>query len=279
MEPLKTILEQAYPHRPSVQEIAASYSHIQLTEEEALEGEVWAKQRKHERITSQDRREREAENRRFMTDGRWTADQTDAFMIYRASQHFNGDFRVDDENRVFYRLMCMYFSADPAFVVEASKIGVVNPSISKGILLTGNVGNGKTWFMKLFSKNKRQIFFVKSAKEIADTFEHYGEDSMAQIVEKTAMPVNDKSAFYQTHAGLCIDDLGTEGMKTHYGNKKNVIGDLIELRYLNGNTGPLFHATTNLTTDMIDQIYGSRVRSRMREIFNFIELTGKDRRK
>jgi hypothetical protein len=39
-----------------------------------------------------------------------------------------------------------------------------------------------------------------------------------------------------------------------------------------------FHCTTNLTGNELQQKYDSRVRSRMREMFNFIELPGHDRR-
>jgi len=68
--------------------------------------------------------------------------------------------------------------------------------------------------------------------------------------------------------GMCIDDLGTEDIKNHYGNKKNVIGDLIELKYAKKTTGIYLHGTTNLTAEQLKDFYGSRVTSRMREIFN-----------
>ena len=68
-------------------------------------------------------------------------------------------------------------------------------------------------------------------------------------------------------------------LKNRYGNKKNVIGYLLEKRYANGHVGIMLHATTNLTADQRNAYYGGRVVSRMRKIFNFIELRGKDRRK
>ncbi len=39
------------------------------------------------------------------------------------------------------------------------------------------------------------------------------------------------------------------------------------------------HVTTNLSGDQIEENYGTRVRSRMREMFNMIILPGEDRRK
>jgi DNA replication protein DnaC len=39
------------------------------------------------------------------------------------------------------------------------------------------------------------------------------------------------------------------------------------------------HITTNLTAAEIEQYYGTRVKSRMREMFNMITLDGEDRRR
>ena len=91
------------------------------------------------------------------------------------------------------------------------------------------------------------------------------------------------------YAGLCLDDIGTEDVKVNYGNRKSVIGDIIEQRYsiiekledpdnIKNNCGDLLHATTNLSSPQLVEYYGGRVTSRMREIFNFIELPGNDRR-
>jgi hypothetical protein len=133
--------------------------------------------------------------------------------------------------------------------------------------------------MKLFSKNQRQSFKVVSAKNIADQFETDGEDSMNEFVYLYKNALNDYESFLQKNSGLCIDDLGTEDLKIHFGNRKNVIGDVIEKRYFCKHVGVLFHATTNLTAEQLKDFYGGRVVSRMREIFNFIELPGEDRRK
>jgi hypothetical protein len=123
------------------------------------------------------------------------------------------------------------------------------------------------------------VYFIRTAKQLADTFEKEGEESLAQYEDKFKNAVNDPSTMFQPFSGLCIDDMGTEDIKNYYGNKKNVVGDLIERRYSKGNTGIWLHATTNLSGDQIEQYYGGRVRSRMREVFNFIELKGNDRRK
>jgi DNA replication protein DnaC len=144
-------------------------------------------------------------------------------------------------------------------------------------MLPGNCGVGKTWMMELFQRNQRQVYHLVNAKFIADNYEQNGEDK-PNYEDKVKNAYNDANVFFQPYAGLCIDDIGTEDIKNFYGNRKNVIGDLIEKRYAKGNTGVFLHATTNLTADQLSEFYGSRVGSRMREIFNFIELPGGDRR-
>lgn len=223
---------------------------------------------------------REQENRSLLTEKNWSFDQTKNFMGYRSNKLFDGKFMLDKNNERVFDLLCAYFSEDGGrFLVLAAELEIQSPSIDKGVLLTGNVGNGKTTLMKLFAKNQRQVFYIRNAKIIADSFQTGGDEVMQEYKHKITNPAGDANCFYQRFSGFCIDDIGTEDIKNHFGNKKNVIGDLIEDRYSQGNTGIFLHGTTNLSADQIGTFYGDRVKSRMREIFNFIELTGNDRRK
>lgn len=263
----------------SVREVLESYSHIDLTQEEELEGILWAKMKKEKRVQAERIKVIQEENRKSLTGFNWSYVQTKAFMLYRASNIFHKQFVIDKKNEVLFELVCRYFSNDPVFESYAAQLGMKNISLKKGIMLAGNFGTGKTWMMQLFSKNQRQVFHIRNAKYIADAFSTDGEIISEGFSELIKNPVNDRESFFHTHAGLCIDDMGTEGLKTHYGNKKNVIGDLIESRYFKKNTGVFLHATTNLSVSELEEFYGERVTSRMREIFNFIEVIGEDRRK
>lgn len=236
--------------------------------------------RKKESILAQREMERKAqENRIALTSRHYTYDQTYGMMIFRAGNLFQGKFLIDDANRPIFELLCLYFAYDPKFVPTALAIGVKNPSLEKGILLAGNFGVGKTWLMTLFGRNQLQVFAVHNAKAIADLFEKKGVESQEQFIEPPRLPVNDVQNFYHETMGLCIDDMGSEREKTHYGNKKSVIGDLIELRYSRKAVGHLFHITTNMDATQITEAYGGRVSDRLREIMNIIQLTGKTRRK
>lgn len=274
------MLEKSQLPKLSLQEAAASYDHIELTEDEKLEAIIWRKQKKEDELRKKEIAEREAKNRTALTGKNWSFDQTKNYMGYRSSKLFETKFLLDASNEMIFDLLCAYFSEDGGrFLVLAGELELEKPSLNKGILLTGNVGNGKTTLMKLFSKNQRQVFYIRSAKQIADDFQAGGDEVIQEYKYKVINPADDVNSFYHKFSGLCIDDIGTEDIKNHYGNKKNVVGDLIEDRYAQQNTGVFLHGTTNLSADQIGNFYGARVKSRMREIFNFIELTGNDRRK
>jgi len=273
-------MQQVYP-RPklSLKEELEIFSHIELTEDELDEAILEAKKRKERRIEEQSARARIDENRRVLTGKIWTADQTEQFMRYRAVKLFNGLFKFEGQVSLYFQLLVYYFSRDEHFFEIANNMDIKNPSLDKGIFLAGNFGVGKTWLMKLFQRNQRQCYMLQNAKAMADLFEKDGEESILQFVDSPKLPVNDAENFFQPYLGLCIDDLGTEQIKNHYGNKKNVVGDLIELRYAKGNTGAMLHATTNLTGNQLSDFYGGRVVSRLREVMNVIDFIGSDLRK
>ena len=268
---------QLPPYNPI--EILATYNHIELTGDEEIEGRIWAKQQKEIKLREEKLKELADNNRKFLTETQWSFSQTKDYMKYRASDIFLGEFILDEENEALFNMLCYYFSNDPLFIISANVFKIKNPSLSKGIMLAGNFGTGKTWLMKLFSKNQRQVFHIRNAKTIANVFEKDGEEVSKEFENKIKNPSNDSNSFFHQYAGLCIDDIGTEDVKNHYGNKKNVIGDLIETRYSKGNTGVFLHATSNLSGQQLKDFYGERVTSRVREIFNLIEVPGNDRRK
>lgn len=79
--------------------------------------------------------------------------------------------------------------------------------------------------------------------------------------------------------GLCYDDLGTEDDKKNFGNQVNVMQDIL-FKIYDSDIYRHFHLTTNIGGVEIEAMYGKRVRSRMREMFNVItfNLDAPDRR-
>jgi DNA replication protein DnaC len=277
---LKEVLNNQHPSQElSLKQILESFSHIELTEDELDLAIIDAKRKKEALLKHREMNRRAEENRRYLTGLIWSKSQTEEYMKWRANNIFGGKFNFDGQASKYFRLLVGYFSMDFSFFELAKELGVDHPTFTKGLYLGGNFGVGKTWLMKLFQRNNRQVFTIQNAKAIADIFEAEGEPALAKFVESPSLPENDAENFFQKRMGLCIDDLGTEQVKNHFGNKKNVIGDLIELRYASENTGPLLHVTTNLTGDQLKEFYGLRVASRLRETMNIIDFVGEDLRK
>ena len=71
----------------------------------------------------------------------------------------------------------------------------------------------------------------------------------------------------------CFDDLGIEGNLKYYGNECNVMAEILLSRYdLFVSQKIITHITTNLSASEIEELYGNRIRSRMREMFNLISF-------
>jgi len=256
---------------------------IPLTDEEVAVALKDAREKKYYRLLDEEKEARASELRRQLTE-KWSYEKTRDFMLWRATRiSQNRRLLFDDADGsnagTVFQLLCYYFSNDPMFVELALSSGFKAPDLRKGICLAGTIGTGKTSLMRLFGVNQRQVFMIRSASEVANKWQAEGEDGMSGLYTTHMLPVNDADNFYHRFAGLCLDDCGAEEVKNHYGNRKNVIGDLIEARYFNRACGTMLHMTSNLTTDQLKEFYGPRVSSRLRECMNVIELKGKDRRK
>lgn len=142
-------------------------------------------------------------------------------------------------------------------------------SLRKGILLIGPIGCGKTSLMMLtnyfFSIEKQ--FQMKSSREISFEFEKEGY----KLINRYG------NSFVHSFGGrfksgiICFDDLGIEQVQKYYGNECNVMAEILLSRYdLFVQRKIITHATTNLSASELESLYGNRVRSRMREMFNLI---------
>lgn len=181
----------------------------------------------------------------------------------------------NEETKIVFKALCYYFTGDAEFETMGE-----NWKLNKGLCLMGNVGTGKTTLMRMFSRNKRQSYQVLSCRKIAGEYAENGHEILHKYSSVVTNYINDYKYFLQKNLGFCFDDLGTESNKKNYGNTVNVMEEILLNRYDNRQFGWNFtHITTNLTADQIEETYGSRVRSRMREMFNIIELTGGDLRK
>ena len=249
-----------------------NFKHIQLTEEESEAALREARKKKHYELEHIKWREKISQPVQYPSLN-WM--QLKDLVIKKGDQLF-GEFILDEHNSEIVHHLALYFSNDSQF--EA--IYGAN-SLQKGILLAGGIGRGKTALMSLFQENSFRSFAMVNCSKIADDYTEQGTaimDKYSTLIQSSRPDLT----FGQKFIGCCFDDLGTEENKKHFGNQANVMAELIVLRHANayqlrGQT----HITTNLTTDDIEAMYGHRVRSRMREMFNVIAF-GKestDRRK
>lgn len=193
--------------------------------------------------------------------------------LWRAEQR-NIAFEVDEYNQAAVKAMCYYFAGDRRF--ERAGDGF---SLNKGLMLCGGAGVGKTTLMEVCRVNPRRCYTIVSCRKIVDTYATEGHGVLHHYSNPVHIPAS-RDSFYQREIGVCFDDLGTEGSRRHYGDQVNVMADILLNRYDGGTTPFCYtHITTNHTADEIEQFYGTRVRSRMREMFNMITLKGGDRRK
>ncbi|MDR5591149.1 ABC transporter ATP-binding protein [Christiangramia sp. SM2212] len=174
---------------------------------------------------------------------------------------FGEKFKIYKKDKEILLKLCSYFIKDKE---NCKKFDI---DLDKGILLTGPVGCGKTSLMKLlqFLVPHQRKYVVMPCRNIVFAFNHLGYKTIEDYGE---------SSFF------CFDDMGVEPMGRHYGKDCNVIGEILLSRYdLYLETKLKTHATTNLNAEELEERYGNRVRSRMRELFNLIAFDEKDRDK
>jgi DNA replication protein DnaC len=250
------------------------YCDIELSENELTEAILNAKISKKNKLLYE---ENEILRKRKSDDlvKPFNADQLVDFCQRFYEERFYKKFEIDEDNKMLVELLSWYFTNDERFT-ETGR------SLKKGILIMGNVGTGKTELMAFFQKNKKCCYTIRHCKKIAEEYLLYSKDSDFTIEGNYSTPIekplHDPSVFFQKYIGYCFDDLGTEENKNNYGNKKNVMADIVTSIYDKKDFSK-FHMTTNLDKTELERILGTRVTSRMREMFNVFVYNGKDRRK
>ena len=169
---------------------------------------------------------------------------------------FGKKFRIYKEDKPMLFKLCCYFIQDHQ---RCAEMGI---DTNKGLLLSGPVGCGKTSLMKLLMHlaPHKTAYEIIPTRNIAFNFNAKG----FEVLEK----------YYETK-NYCFDDLGVEPTGSHYAKECNVMGEILLSRYdlfshLQPRKRVKTHITTNLNAEELENRYGTRVRSRLREMMNVI---------
>jgi DNA replication protein DnaC len=191
-----------------------------------------------------------------------------AYIEFQGKQMYGQSFKINqDDKSTIYKLL-IYAIRDNE---NAFKLGL---DLNKGILLSGPVGCGKTSIMHLIKPflYAKYDYKIKTTRFVSFEFAKYGFEALRQYSEKSN----------QQHrlTGYCFDDLGAEQQIKHFGNDCNVMAEILISRYeqfIENNS--VTHITTNLSASELENSYGNRVRSRLRQMFNLIAFDKETRDK
>lgn len=207
-------------------------------------------------------------------------------------------FTIEGDDRRLYGILLLYFLGDKRFEGYGDQF-----SLRKCLMIRGGVGCGKTTAMQLFAGTRsNQPHDFSMIESLADIYEHgYGDgiilpsgyklpdiipaSKLADMYQKGGTEALSRYLYTQDRSksrDLVIDDLGQEESSVkHFGNEKNPLEYIMTDRHkMWYDMGIKTHITTNLVQgEEVERLYGPRMRSRFREMFNVIDMTGEDKRR
>jgi DNA replication protein DnaC len=178
-------------------------------------------------------------------------------MKWTSQNEYGTPLIMNDQNKHFMAALCYFLSEDPRFETE------LGYDLNKGLLIRGISGLGKTHLVKCLQDNELNPVLILSMVEITETIRDTGE--------------------FQINLGgrkvVYLDDVGTEeATVNHFGSKISFFKNFVELVYLKNKVFNKLMISTNNSFQQIEEKYGFRVRSRMKDMFNVIDVKGEDMR-
>lgn len=192
----------------------------------------------------------------------WTAKNLYKLMAWTSQNDYGKKLVLKDKDtgNDFSKLitaLCFFISRDARFETE------LGYSLKKGLLIRGVSGLGKTHLVKCISKNGLNPILILSMLDISEEIRINGE-----------IDINADG-----FGVIYLDDVGTEeAAAKHYGNVINFFKNFIEGTYHKRKSFEHIMMSTNNSFAQIEQKYGFRVRSRIKDMFNVIDVIGKDMR-
>jgi hypothetical protein len=215
---------------------------------------------KHQELWHQEQRKIEKESKeKALSELKNRCDATYMFklMKYNMRNIFKRELIVNEQTKSLITILCFFLSNDKRFETE------LGYSFSKGLLLRGPTGIGKTSLVECLSANELNPIHIISMLDVVDEIKSTGEYQIKRGDNKI----------------LYLDDVGTEeSTALHYGNKINFFKNFIETVYLKNKIFNQLIISTNCSFTEMEEKYGFRVRSRMKDMFNVVDIKCKDMR-
>lgn len=179
------------------------------------------------------------------------------------------EYKVTDWNIGVIRDLVLYFTDHPESKLDPSK----------GIYIMGTVGTGKSTLLEIIDAwplNKKKFLWAR-CKALQRDYTLSGFKNVDKYgIDAYRRKNNVKCREYGYAITYCFDDFGEERISKSYGTEALIMEDIIQDRYVEfESTGMITHITTNIQdADIIEKIYGIRVRDRIRAMFNIVKLNG-----
>jgi DNA replication protein DnaC len=188
----------------------------------------------------------------------WTAMMMLKLIRWTSLNEFGKQLIENEHTMRLIKIVCLFLAEDARF--EEMKPGY---SLNKGLLLRGISGIGKTHIVRCAAKNERNPVSIHSMIEIAEEVKSEGEYDVCKVPSKK----------------IYLDDVGSETPTVkHYGTEINWFKDFLETFYLRSQQYNKLIVSTNCNHAMLEERYGFRVRSRIMDMFNVVDVKGTDLR-
>jgi hypothetical protein len=210
--------------------------------------DIWQK-------SQREKDKKEAEEKKNELLKRCTAKYFFNLMAWVSKNVYEKDLLVNKNTSPLITAICFFMSKDHRFETE------LKYSFKKGLLVRGIAGLGKTFLFKCIQQNELNPFPIYSMIDIQKAVKAEGEFEID--IDRL----------------LYLDDVGTEEpVVNHYGTKINFFKNFIENYYLQKQDFSNLIISTNNNFDGLEGKYGFRVRSRIKDMFNIIDVIGEDLR-
>jgi len=187
-------------------------------------------------------------------------------VIEHIAKGIDTKFEFTEEALKLYKQLIQFFHADSDFPGD----------LTKGLLLQGPTGTGKTLAMKVMSIYQKidNVKYIMNGRIYQMNYDVVHVNDMVNGFLDNAF---DGIQMYCRRYVLCMDDIGTEIEEVkHYGNELDVVSHIISERQ---SKRLLTFATSNLPIEILEIKYGDRIISRMFALFNFLTVKDRDFRR